>query len=78
MSDKYTACVSTTMYGAYLVQLVVQLRKGGSDQLLPQWGCCLPVEINVWHGIDGVVTESPQVIGVGVGVIVIVMLAPCR
>lgn len=62
---------------AYLVQLVVQLRQGRSDEFLPQRRCCLPVEIDVGHGIDGVVTKSPQVIGVGVGVIVIVMLASC-
>lgn len=60
---------------SYLVQLVVQLRKGGSDQLLPQRCCCLPVEVDVGDGVDGVVAERPQVIGVGVGVIVVVMLA---
>lgn len=72
--DKDTA-VLPDVHGAYLVQLVVQLRKGGSDQLLPERCCCLPVEVDVGHGVDGVVAESPQVIGVGVGVVVVVMLA---
>lgn len=62
---------------AYLIQLVVQLWQGGSDEFLPQRRCRLAVKINVWHGIDGVVSKSPQVIGVGVGIVVVVMLAPC-
>lgn len=63
------------MCGAYLVQLVVQLGKGGSDQLLPERCCCLAVEVDVGHRIDRVVAKSPQVVGVGVSVIMVVMLA---
>lgn len=54
----------------------MQLRQGGSDEFLPQRRCSLPVEIDVGHRIDGIVTKSSQVISVGVGVIVIVMLPP--
>ncbi len=58
-----------------LVQLVVQLREGGSDQLLAQWSGGLPVEVDVGHGVDGVVSEGAEVVGVGVGVVVVVLLA---
>jgi len=65
-----------SLRGAYLVQLVVQLRQGGSDELVPERRCRLPVKIDVGHRVDGVVAESPHVVGVRVRVVVIVVLAP--
>lgn len=52
----------------HLVQLVMELRQCGPDELLPEGSLCLPVEVNVGDGIDGVVSEGAQVVGAGVGV----------
>lgn len=60
--------------GSYLVQLVMQLGQGGADELLPKRRRGLPVEVNVGNGVDGVVSEGAQVVGVGVGVVMVVVL----
>lgn len=46
----------------------MQLRQRRSGQLLPERRCGLPVEVNVGHSVDGVVSEGPHVVGVGMGV----------
>lgn len=53
----------------------MQLRQGGSDELLAQWCRSLSVEVDLGHGVDGVVAECAQVVGVGVRVVVVVLLA---
>ncbi|KAG7232415.1 hypothetical protein INR49_008878, partial [Caranx melampygus] len=45
-----------------------QLRQRRSGQLLPERRRRLPVELDVGDGVDGVVSEGPHVVRVGVGV----------
>lgn len=52
----------------YFVEFVVQLGQRRSAQLLPERRRRLPVELDVGHRVDGVVSEGPHVVGVGVGV----------
>lgn len=51
----------------YFIQLIVELRQRGSGQLLPKRRRRLAVEVDVGNRVDGVVSEGPHVVGVGVG-----------
>lgn len=46
----------------------MQLRQRRPGEFLPERRCGLPVELDVRYRVDGVVSEGPHVVGVGVGV----------
>lgn len=49
---------------SYFVKLIVQFRQRRPGQLLPERRRSLPVEVDVGHGVYGVVSEGSHVVGV--------------
>jgi len=66
LSDDVTFRYACFFY--YFVQFVVQLRQRRPGELLPESGGGVPIEVDVGHRVDGVVSEGPHVVGVGVAV----------
>ncbi len=55
-------------FSTNLVEFIVELRQRRAQEFLPERSCGVPVEVDVGHRVDGVVTEGPQVIRAGVRV----------
>lgn len=60
--DEYKRCFNKLF--PYFVELIVQFRQRRSGQLLPKRRRSLPVEVDVGHGIYGVVSEGSHVVRV--------------
>lgn len=60
--------IGTRTMNFYFIEFVVQLRQRRSGELLPEGRGGVPVEVDVGHGVDGVVSERAHVVGVGVAV----------